>query len=171
MVDITTSTTLHSSPTIPPTTSRHPRDPLRRLQHPPNVSTASSSSQLQKHFFNSSYFSPSLPHAHIRSRDTRLTIPSTPGASPTSRRRPHELLRRRRAAAASLLLQQLQQPVLDATDASSTPRVLSFASLRVHNLPSTPGSTTSSCSIQSTQPQTTEEPQAVATRITASKST
>ena len=124
MVDITTSTTLHSSPTIPPTTSRHPRDPLRRLQHPPNVSTASSSSQLQKHFFNSSYFSPSLPHAHIRSRDTHLTISSTPGASPTSRRRPHELLRRGRAAAAPLLLQQLQQPVLDATDASSTPRVL-----------------------------------------------
>ena len=53
VLDSTTSTSFQSSLEIVPTPSRHHHEPLQRLQHPPNASTASSSSPLQKKPSNS----------------------------------------------------------------------------------------------------------------------
>ena len=51
VLDFKTSTSTQSrlDPSLTP--SRHPHEPFQRLQHPPNASTASSSSPLQKKHF------------------------------------------------------------------------------------------------------------------------
>ena len=53
VLDSTTPTSFQSSLENVPTPSRHHHEPLQRLQHPPNASTASSSSPLQKKHSNS----------------------------------------------------------------------------------------------------------------------
>ena len=170
MVDITTPTSHQTSPSIPPTTSRNPHDPFQRQQHPPNVSTSPSSSQLQTFVSNSSSSftnGSSRPHSIERHVTYELldhrrssNVPSTPtrAASTTT-----SCCCPTAASTTSTAGTQRHRRLLDAKGPP-------FASLRVHILPSTPGSTTSSCSIQSTQPQRSEEPQTITTRKLASKS-
>ena len=137
MVDITISTTHQSSPSIPPTTSENPHDPFQRQQHPPNVSSSPSSSQLQRFVPNSSSSftnGSSRPHSIERHVTYELldhrrssNVPSTPtrAASTTT------------SCCCPLLLQQLQQRVHDFTDVSSTsqtsprrPKIFTFTSSR-----------------------------------------
>ena len=166
VVDITTSTPHQTSPSIPSTTPRIPHDPFQHQQHPPNVSTSPSSSQLQTFASNSSSSftnGSSRPHSIERHvTDELLDYRRSPNVSSTPTRAASTTTSCCCLTAASTTGTRRHRRLLDAKGPS-------FASLRVHILTSTPGSTTSSCSILSTQPQISEEPQTITTRKLASK--
>ena len=122
MDDATTSTSLHSSPRVLPTSSRHRHEQFQRLQHHSNVPTSASSSPPQRNSFNSILLFSIIPTRPFSIKrlvnNVLLDYRRSPNASATSTRAASTTT----SCCCPLLLHRRRRRLLDFIDVPSTPK-------------------------------------------------